>query len=45
LDTLDSVAEEMGRLLGWGASEKQHQIDSYRARAAMRQQFRAELKL
>jgi len=45
LDALDSVAKEMGRLLGWNASEKQHQIDSYRARAAMRLQFRAELKL
>lgn len=42
LDALDSVANEMGRLLGWSAAEQQRQKDAYRARVAMRVQFKKE---
>ncbi len=44
LDALDSVADEMGRLLGWSSAEQQRQKDAYRARVAMRVQFKSELQ-
>ncbi|MBM3157464.1 MAG: glycerol-3-phosphate dehydrogenase/oxidase [Chloroflexi bacterium] len=43
LDALDSVAGEMGRLLGWSAAEQQRQQDAYRTRVAMRVQFKSGL--
>jgi glycerol-3-phosphate dehydrogenase len=44
LDALDSVADEMGRLLGWSPAEQQRQKDAYRTRVAMRVQFKSELR-
>jgi len=44
LDASDSVANEMGRLLGWSAAEQQRQKDAYRSRVAMRVQFKSELQ-
>jgi glycerol-3-phosphate dehydrogenase len=40
LDTLNSVASEMGRLLGWSYTEQQRREDAYRSQAAMGQRFR-----
>ena len=40
LDALNSVASEMGRLLGWSDAEQQHQVDAYRSQAALGQRFR-----
>jgi glycerol-3-phosphate dehydrogenase len=40
LDALNSVASEMGRLLGWSYTEQQRQEDAYRAQAALGQRFR-----
>ena len=41
LDTLNSVASEMGRLLGWSYTEQQRQEDAYRSQAALGQRFRS----
>jgi glycerol-3-phosphate dehydrogenase len=41
LDAVDTVAKEMGRLLGWSNTEQQRQCEAYRAMAALSQQFRA----
>jgi glycerol-3-phosphate dehydrogenase len=43
LDALNSVASEMGRLLGWNHAEQQLQIDAYRSQAALGQRFRTAL--
>ncbi len=43
LDALNSVASEMGRLLGWSHAEQQRQIDAYRSQAALGQRFRTAL--
>jgi glycerol-3-phosphate dehydrogenase len=43
LDALNSVATEMGRLLGWSDAEQQRQIDAYRSQAALGQRFRTRL--
>jgi len=40
LDTIETVAQEMGPLLGWSKTEQQAQIESYRALAALGQRFR-----
>jgi glycerol-3-phosphate dehydrogenase len=40
LDAVDTVAEEMGRLLKWSQAEQRRQVEDYRARAALGQQFR-----
>ena len=42
LDAVETVAQEMGRLLGWNAAEKRRQVDAYRASAALGQRFKAE---
>jgi glycerol-3-phosphate dehydrogenase len=42
LDTVETVAREMGPLLGWSKTEQQDQIESYRALAALGQRFRTE---
>ncbi len=44
LDALDTVADEMGRLLRWSPDEQQHQKDTYRSRVTMRMQFKAKLQ-
>jgi len=41
LDAVDTVAQEMGRLLGWSKTEQQRQVEAYRAQAALCQHFRA----
>jgi glycerol-3-phosphate dehydrogenase len=41
LDAVDTVAKEMGRLLGWSNTEQQRQSEAYRTSAALGQQFRA----
>ena len=41
LDAVETVAEEMGRLLGWNAAEKRRQVEAYRASAALGQRFKA----
>lgn len=41
LETVDSVAGEMGRLLGWNNDELQRQVDAYRSQAALGQRFRS----
>jgi glycerol-3-phosphate dehydrogenase len=40
LDALETVAREMGALLGWNSVETQKQIGAYRAAAALGQHFR-----
>ena len=42
LDAVETVAQEMGRLLGWNAAEKRRQVEAYRASAALGQCFKAE---
>ena len=42
LDTVETVAREIGPLLGWSNTEQQDQIESYRALAALGQRFRTE---
>jgi glycerol-3-phosphate dehydrogenase len=41
LDAVETVAQEMGRLLKWSQAEQRRQIEAYRARAALCQHFRA----
>jgi glycerol-3-phosphate dehydrogenase len=41
LDAADTVAREMGRLLGWSNTEQQRQGEAYRASVALGQRFRA----
>jgi glycerol-3-phosphate dehydrogenase len=41
LDAVDTVAREMGRLLGWSNTEQQQQSDAYRTSVALGQRFRA----
>jgi len=42
LDAVETVAREMGLLLGWSNAEQQNQIESYRNFAALGQRFRVE---
>ena len=39
LDAIDTVAREMGAILGWSDKERQNQIDAYRASAALGRHF------
>ncbi len=41
LDAVDTVAREMGRLLGWSNTEQQRQSEAYRTSVALGQRFRA----
>jgi glycerol-3-phosphate dehydrogenase len=41
LDAVETVAQEMGRLLKWSQAEQQRQVEAYRAWAALSQYFRA----
>jgi len=41
LDAVDTVAKEMGRVLGWSKTEQQRQVEAYRTQAALCQHFRA----
>jgi glycerol-3-phosphate dehydrogenase len=40
LDAVETVAKEMGKLLGWNSAETQKQVEGYRAAAALGQRFR-----
>jgi len=40
LDALETVAQEMGRLLGWSAAEQRKQVEEYRSSVALSQRFR-----
>jgi glycerol-3-phosphate dehydrogenase len=40
LDAADTVAREMGSLLGWSAEEQQRQVEHYRTSASLGQAFR-----
>jgi glycerol-3-phosphate dehydrogenase len=40
LDAVETVAQEMGRLLKWSLAEQRRQVEDYRARAALGQYFR-----
>jgi glycerol-3-phosphate dehydrogenase len=42
LDVIETVAREMGLLLGWSKTAQQEQIESYRALAALGQRFRTQ---
>ncbi|MBE9501380.1 MAG: glycerol-3-phosphate dehydrogenase/oxidase [Dehalococcoidia bacterium] len=42
LDAVETVAQEMGRLLGWSTAEQQRQVEAYRASAALGQRFRVK---
>ena len=44
LDGVETVAQEMGRLLGWSKAEQQRQIEDYRAQAALGKHFRTGAK-
>jgi glycerol-3-phosphate dehydrogenase len=44
LDAVDTVAKEMGRVLGWSKTEQQRQVEAYLAQAALGQRFRAGSK-
>jgi glycerol-3-phosphate dehydrogenase len=39
LDAVETVTQEMGLLLGWSNTERQNQIDSYRALANLGRRF------
>jgi glycerol-3-phosphate dehydrogenase len=41
LDAVETVAQEMGRLLKWSQAEQRRQVEDYRARAALCQHFRS----
>jgi glycerol-3-phosphate dehydrogenase len=41
LDAVETVAQEMGRLLKWSQAEQRRQVEDYRAQAALCQHFRA----
>ena len=41
LDAVETVAGEMGRILGWSADEQERQGEAYRAQVALGQRFRA----
>nr|MBC8275719.1 hypothetical protein [Chloroflexota bacterium] len=41
LDAVETVAQEMGRLLGWSKTEQRRQAEAYRAHVALCQHFRA----
>ena len=43
LDAAETVAREMGRLLGWSAADQQRQIEAYRVAAAAGQRYRSAL--
>ena len=40
LDAVDTVAKEMGHVLGWSKTEQQQQVEAYRAQAALGQCFK-----
>jgi glycerol-3-phosphate dehydrogenase len=40
LDAVETVAQEMGRLLKWSQAEQRRQVEDYRVRAALGQHFR-----
>ncbi len=40
LDAVETVTEEMGKLLGWNESERQRQKDEYRSYISLSQRFR-----
>jgi glycerol-3-phosphate dehydrogenase len=40
LDAVETVAQEMGRLLKWSQAEQRRQVEAYRAQAALSQHFR-----
>jgi len=42
LDASDTIASEMGQLLGWSPDEQRHQVEDYRNSAAIGQAFRGE---
>jgi len=42
LDASDTIAREMGRLLGWSPAEQLRQVEDYRNAAAVGQGFRWE---
>ena len=44
LDGVETVAQEMGSLLGWSKAEQQRQAEAYRAHAALGQYFRTGSK-
>jgi glycerol-3-phosphate dehydrogenase len=44
LDAAETVAKEMGRILGWSKAEQQQQVEAYCAHAALCQHFRAGLR-
>ncbi len=44
LDAVDTVAKEMGHVLGWSKTEQQRQVEAYLAQAALGQCFRAGSK-
>jgi glycerol-3-phosphate dehydrogenase len=41
LDAVETVAQEMGRLLKWSQAEQRRQVGAYRAQAALGQHFRS----
>ncbi len=41
LDAVETVAQEMGRLLGWSTDEQRRQVETYRSLIALSQRFRA----
>lgn len=40
LDAVETVAQEMGRLLEWSTDERRQQVEAYRAQASLAQRFR-----
>jgi glycerol-3-phosphate dehydrogenase len=40
LDAVETVAQEMGHLLGWSTAEQRRQIEEYRSSVALSQRFR-----
>ena len=40
LDAVETVAREMGRLLGWSDTEQRRQVEAYRSSVALGQRFR-----
>ena len=42
LDAVETVASEMGRILGWSAEEQHVQVEAYKSQAELGQRFRVE---
>ena len=43
LDAVETIAKEMGRILGWSLAEQRRQVEAYRAQVQLGQVFREKI--